>query len=298
MNPINYCAMLPNSEFISIDNNLERVSRFIEEVIISPKRLLRRWAAVTNQTPAVKIGYIGQHLSSLLTGVKGTRTGARGNDMEDGSEVKSCYKIDQADKCKDCGSRVLRMEETCPNCGSTNIIRKDDSKWLFSVKSEDELAQYLNMDRIVLILLDYPNFQLNDFSDIRICAFEIYPKEKRMKVFRELICYHYYHNYKPKVEKKLSTNPMDFHPWSYQFYKCNPIKIFECIIHNVDDSPAIEITKYVEPSTERGEDMETELMPTHLLRQNEWDNLLKKVTMRQLAPLMQGGPLSRKKFDL
>ena len=199
--------MRPNREFITIDNNLELVEQFLNELIVSPKRLLRNWASITNQTPAAKIGYIGQHLASLLTGVKGTRTGARGNDLEDGTEVKSCNKIDQADKCKDCGSRVLRMEAACPNCGSTNIVRKADSKWLFSVKSEDELTQYLNLDRIVLILMDYPRFMCNDFSDIRICAFEIYPKEERMKVFRELISNHYWNIYRPKADKGEKTNP-------------------------------------------------------------------------------------------
>ena len=103
-NHINCYVMCPNREFITIDNNLELVEQFLNELIVSPKRLLRNWASITNQTPAAKIGYIGQHLASLLTGVKGTRTGARGNDLEDGTEVKSCNKVDQADKCKDCGT--------------------------------------------------------------------------------------------------------------------------------------------------------------------------------------------------
>ena len=295
-NHINCYVMRPNREFITIDNNLELVEQFLNELIVSPKRVLRNWASITNQTPAAKIGYIGQHLASLLTGVKGTRTGARGNDLEDGTEVKSCNKIDQVDNCKDCGSRVLRMEAACPKCGSTNIVRKADSKWLFSVKSEDELTQYLNLDRIVLILMDYPRFMCNDFSDIRICAFEIYPKEERMKVFRELISNHYWNIYRPKADKGEKTNPMDFHPLGYQFYKCNPVKTFECIIKDVDGNATIEITKYVEPSVDRNESLETELMPTNLLQKKEWDALLKKVTIKQLAPLMRRPQLSRKEF--
>lgn len=35
--------------------------------------------------------------------------------------------------------------------------------------------------------MDYPGFKANDFNDIRICSFEIYPKETRMKVFGELL---------------------------------------------------------------------------------------------------------------
>ena len=62
----------------------------------------------------------------------------------------------------------MRFEDVCPECGSMRIDRKDDSKWLFSVRDEHELSQYLNMDRIVLILMDYPNFKLHDFRDMRI----------------------------------------------------------------------------------------------------------------------------------
>ena len=107
--------MKPNESFITINDNLKNVEKFIEEIIITPKRYLARWATLTNQTPAAKIGYIGQHLTSLITGVQGTGSGARGDDLSDGSEVKSCNKVDQVDKCKNCGTRVLRIENECPN---------------------------------------------------------------------------------------------------------------------------------------------------------------------------------------
>lgn len=79
--------MIPNSKFITIDDNLEKIKQFIDEIIIKPKHALTKWALVTNQTPAAKIGYIGQHLTSLITGVPGTGSGARGDDLADGSEV-------------------------------------------------------------------------------------------------------------------------------------------------------------------------------------------------------------------
>ena len=110
---------------------------------------------------------------------------------------------------------------------SQNIKRKEDSKWLFSVRSEEELNQYLNLDRVILILMDYPNFDSNDFNDIRISAFEIYPKDKRMHIFGELLTNHYYNIYLPKINDNAKTNPMNLHPFKFQFYKCNPIKTFE-----------------------------------------------------------------------
>ena len=82
--------MLPQRN--EIENNIELIKEFLDDVIVTPRNTLHKWAAITNQTPAVKLGYIGQHLASLITGVKGTGSGARGDDLSDGSEVKSCNK--------------------------------------------------------------------------------------------------------------------------------------------------------------------------------------------------------------
>ncbi len=280
--------MLPNKTYIDIFDNKSRIIQFLREIIIEPKHKLRNWSAITNQTPAAKIGYVGQHLASLITGVKGTGSGARGDDLRDGSEVKSCNKVDQVDTCKNCGKRVLRAMESCPYCGSTDIIRKEDSKWLFSVRSQDELDQYLNIERLVLILMDYPKFDLQDFKDIRITAFEIYPKERRMQVFNGLIKNHYYNIYRRKADSGEKTNPMNLHPWSFQFYKCNPIKIFECVINNVDsENASIDILSYIQPLQERGVEVATLPMPTHLLNKVEWDYLLENVDYSDLRKFLK-----------
>ena len=278
--------MIPQQQFLTIDNNLEQIKKFIEEIIISPKATLKKWSSITNQTPAVKLGYIGQHLASLITGVKGTSSGARGDDLSDGSEVKSCNKIDQADKCKKCGHRVMRYEEECPYCNSKDIERKDDSKWLFTIRSVEELNQYLNMDRVVLILMDYPAFDSNDFSDIRITAFEIYPKEERMHIFGDLIKNHYYNIYTPKLNDNAKTNPMNLHPFSFQFYKCNPIKTFECIIQDVENSPSIIFNKYIKPDEARDSSMQSEDMPSTLLKPKEWECMLKNVPFKTITKFM------------
>ena len=266
--------MQPDIQKVVISNNLDIIKKFFDEVVIYQKQTLNRWATITMQSPAAKIGYVGQHLASLITGIPGTCSGARGDDLSDGTEVKSCNKIDQADKCKSCGSRVMRSQTACPNCGSTKIDRKDDSKWLFSVRDEVELEQYLNLDRVLLILMDYPGFDEDDFASIRISAFEIYPKEDRMNVFCDLIKNHYYNIYRPKADAGGKTNPMNLHPFSFQFYKCNPILIFECTIQDIDTHPIIEISEYVDPKAERGASMKSLDMPTHLLKDAEWDALL------------------------
>lgn len=193
--------MLPDKSKIKIGNNKANIENFINDVIITPRRSLRYWSNITNQTPAAKIGYIGQHLASLITGVRGTGSGARGDDLADTTEVKSCNKVDQADKCRCCGHRVMRYDVKCPNCGSEDIERKNDSKWLFSIRDEYELNQYKNLNRILLLPMDYPGFLNNDFSDIMISAFEIYPKENRMNVFNQLIDNHYKNIYRPKADE-------------------------------------------------------------------------------------------------
>lgn len=281
--------MTPDASKITIYDNLEKIEQFINEIIVSPKRSLKAWASITNQTPAAKIGYIGQHLASLITGVPGTGSGARGDDLADGSEVKSCNKIDQADKCRDCGARVMRFENICPECGSTRINRKDDSKWLFSVRDEHELSQYLNMDRVVLILMDYPNFKLHDFKDMRITCYEIYPKEPRMRVFGELITNHYYNIYLPKLTNNEKTNPMNLHPNLIQFYKCNPIKVFSCIIKDIDTNPVIQIDResYVEPFVTRDSTLKPIPMPSFLLKRDEWEILFNSADFdTEIFPLL------------
>lgn len=269
--------MRPNIQKITINENLDKIKIFIQEVILRPKRTLKKWSVITRQTPSFKLGYLGQHLASLITGVQGSGSGARGDDLCDGTEVKSCNKIDQLDKCEDCGGRVLRYEETCPICGSRNIERKNDSKWLFSVRSYQELEIYKNLDRILLLLMDYPDFDKNNFNDIRISAFEIYPRDPRCKVFNNLIDFHYNHIYLPKIRKKGKANPMNLHPFSFQFYKCNPTLIFQCIIRDINKSRKdnIEILHYKLPHEERKGSI---LMPSTLLKSNEWGYLnLKKI---------------------
>lgn len=286
--------MTPDVSKITISDNLYRLEQFIANAIIAPRKIMKEWSLVTSQTPAVKIGYVGQHLASLITGVAGTGSGARGDDLIDGTEVKSCNKVDQVDKCKVCNSHVMRYEEKCSSCGSDKIARKDDSKWLFSVRDEHELIQYLNLDRVLLVLMDYPKFAEGDFKDIRISAFEIYPKEDRASVFRDLINNHYYNIYLPKITGKLKEdvtkgNPMNLHPFGFQFFKCNPVLTFSCVIKDIDSNPQILIDSdsYVLPEQDRPSSLPSLPMPTSLLKEAEWKTFLDKADYeKEIRPLL------------
>lgn len=178
---------------ITINDNQNLIKELLLELVLQPRINALKWSKITHQTPNLKIGYPGQHLASLITGIKGTKTGARGDDLEDGTEVKSCSRIDQMDKCKDCQSPVARSEIICSNCASSNIERKEDSKWLFTIRNENDL-KVLTEDtpRILLILADYPNFNQQDYQTLRFQAFEIWNNSNRQIKFKEIMT-NYYH---------------------------------------------------------------------------------------------------------
>lgn len=263
---------ITKAEYIKISDNLKLIRELITDLIVKPRNSAIKWSKITNQTPNLKIGYPGQHLASLITGVKGTGTGARGDDLEDGTEVKSCSRIDQLDTCIKCKSRVLRTQEICPNCGSSDIKRKNDSKWLFTIREQRDIDLLLNeVPRILLLLGDYPNFDANDFSKLRFQSFEIWPKHKRHKNFCKIIK-NYYNNIYLENKKKNSEivpAPKNFWPYQFQFYMSNPIKTCEIII---DKEGNITIPFYTAPYIDRAT-LSSVIMPTDLLNKEEENKL-------------------------
>lgn len=270
--------MKPSNKLITLHENIKQIVKLLDELVLQPRINAIKWSAVTKQTPNIKIGYPGQHLASLITGMYGERTGARGNDLVDGSEVKSCSRIDQLDKCNNCDSPVARLETKCSECGSTDIKRNNDSKWLFSVRNEAELKLLTKkVPRVVLIIGDYPNFKKNDFSTLRFQAFEIWPKSSRQKEFSIIMDNYYRKIYLGHKRKNPSSNPApkNFWPYQYQFYICNPIQTFSCIVKNADTKPEVSIEKYIEPNADRSV-LPSILMPADILKENEIDTILKK----------------------
>lgn len=71
--------MQPNISKITLENNSELIKDLLSDLVINPRLQLIKWSKITHQTPNIKIGYPGQHLSSLISGVEGNRSGARGS---------------------------------------------------------------------------------------------------------------------------------------------------------------------------------------------------------------------------
>ncbi len=291
--------MKPNKKFITIHNNKASVEKLLLDLVLMPRLKALEWSKITKQTPNMKVGYPGQHLASLVLGMEGSKTGARGNDIVDGSEVKSCSRVDQLDTCSDCGEKVLRIEEICPNCNSSKIKRMDDSKWLFTIRNENDLKVLLDdVDRVVLNIADYPYFSEGNYEDLRFQIFEIWTKSPRNKNFRTLMSNYYQNIY--LVHKSANATktpaPKNFWPFSYQFYLCNPIKILSCIVKNANTEPVVDIEYFVEPSVDRAT-LQSEPMPISLLTKDEL-NLIGKLSNEILEPLVTNGNIEAVKEEL
>ena len=267
--------MRPNPLHTTIRNNASLLRTLLLELVLRPRRDLVKWARVTKQTPNIKIGYPAQHLASLITGVEGERTAARGHDLRDGSEVKSCSRLDQLDKCRECRASVARIEASCPHCGAESIHRKNDSKWLIGIRSESELDFLLDrVPRILLIISDYPYFSSNDWATVRFQAYEIWPQHDRHRNFRLLMANYFRNIY----EKHIAANPnktpapKNLWPYSFQFYMCNPVRVFHCVVRDALENPRFADFHIADPEADRG-DIDPEPMPFDLLNATEVDLL-------------------------
>ncbi len=283
--------MRPDPERTTLQNNIPQITEMLQELILRPRRDLAKWARVTKQTPNVKIGYPGQHLASLVTGVEGERTGARGHDLRDGSEVKSCSRVDQLDKCNACNAAVARIESSCPRCSSTNIRRNNDSKWLLAVKSEEELRTLLDdVPRVVFILSDYPNYDEMDWNTLQFQVFEIWPQHDRHRQFSTLMENYFNNIFLPHIERnpRRTPAPKNFWPYSFQFYMCNPVRTFHCIIEHALEDANINVLEYIDPLMNR-ENVEPVPMPLSVLNRVERRDLQRVIGHHQYRLADQNG---------
>lgn len=268
--------MLPNQQFIKIHTNEELISELLNDLLIQPRGILKKWSDKTRQTMQVRVAYLGQHLASLITGVEGTGSAARGFDLGDRSEIKTCSRVDQLGRCDECGSAVLSQESNCRNCNSDIIKRKTDSHWIFSMKSEENKRALLKHPRIILLLFDS---QIDIPSDIQIRAWEIWPKSKRHNYFKWFVEDYWRNNYRPKILAGKKIAPLNLHPLKYDFHVMNPLPIFRAVIEG--DNNNVRIEHWIKPFEDRSR-LESEPMPAevltrerllHLINQLKSDNL-------------------------
>lgn len=207
--------------------SIEASEQLIKDLYINLRNTVNIWSKITNQTPQARMGYIGQHLVSVVTGYPGGKSGARGHDlvMSDGEygEIKTCYRVDQLGKCGVCGNSVSSLETECSRCTSNTIIRKDDSKWLINIRNSQELSKISEPKRYYFVLFEFENIDSCD-NNIIASIWEVDPKNKGFKY----CMIDYYLNIRSKSESKA---PFNMWPYHIKFELTNPMLIYRSIIY-------------------------------------------------------------------
>ena len=206
---------------------LEASEALIQDLYIDLRSKVNAWSEITYQTPQARMGYVGQHLVSVVTGYPGGKSGARGYDlvMENGSygEIKTCYRIDQLGSCGDCGAVVSSLETECSACGSKNIDRKDDSKWLISLRNDTEFAEVIEPKNYYFVLFEFANLLDPSNNDIEASIWQVDPLNKGFA----FCMVDYYLNIRAKSQSKA---PFNMWPHEFKFSLTKPTLIYKAII--------------------------------------------------------------------
>lgn len=201
----------------------------IGELYIDLRRRINGWAAITKQTAQARMGYVGQHLVSVVTGYPGGRSGARGKDLviseAEHAEIKTCYRVDQLGACADCKAVVASIERDCPGCGSPNIVRKDDSKWLITIRNTAEYDRVLEPKHYYLVLFEYVDVSAP--NTIRASIWQVDPLAPGFA----LAMIDYFSNIKANSE---SGAPFNLWPYSLKFALMKPRLLYRSLIASDD----------------------------------------------------------------
>lgn len=136
---------------LSKEQRKELIIRLLQEQIIDQRDRLRVWRDLTKQAAQIDTGYIAQHLVSLITSVPGSSMRGKGDDLTDGSEVKSANFIDSLDKK---GAVAPRW-----NCSSNDM---------------KTMEYYLKVPWLYLVSVD-----LNSDDMFRVRVWKLNPREHK-----------------------------------------------------------------------------------------------------------------------
>jgi hypothetical protein len=263
---------------------VEASEALLGDLYVTLRRSIANWAAVTNQTPQARMGYVGQHLTSVVTGFRGGRSGARGKDLllpeGEFAEIKTCYRIDQLGACRECKHAVASIEAACPSCGSASVNRRDDSKWLIGPSSEAELHALWDSKWFFLVLFDFA-----DFDDPREINARVWKVDPRSPGFAYCLV-DYFFNIRARSRSKA---PFNLWPFSFKFGLLGGELIYSAVIHE-DDS----IETLIFPGV-RGAPVPIELEPlTHYARSKSLSSPALQATAEELG----AHPVEAKRADL
>ncbi len=199
----------------------------IKDLYIDLRNKVNKWSEITKQTPQARMGYVGQHLVSVVTGFPGGKSGARGYDlvMNDGTygEIKTCYRVDQLGSCNKCGTVVSSLEIECSACGSIDINRKADSKWLISLRNDKEFEEVIEPAKYYFVLFEFEDLVDATNHNIVASIWEVNSKEKGFA----FCMIDYYLNIRAKSKSKA---PFNMWPHEFKFSLTKPTLIYRSII--------------------------------------------------------------------
>ncbi len=118
-------------EKINYEERKFLAKRLLEEQVVEQRKKLNNWSAITAQSSQIDTGYIAQHLVSLQTQIAGQGMRGKGDDLRDGSEVKSANYLDSLDKK---GAK--------------------EPRWNFSAGTERIMERFLEYPSVYLLSMD------------------------------------------------------------------------------------------------------------------------------------------------
>lgn len=251
-----------------MNTSKQLVKDCLHDLYIQPRKNLYKWSQITEQTAQVRLAYPGEHLASVISNVPGTGSAARGDDLSDGTEVKTCSRADQLSECRSCGTKVLVWQEECPECGSEDINIKTDSHWIFSITSQKELELYRDVvPRLLLLMFDRES---HETDKVRLRAWEVDTDQWYYKAF---VTDYFENNYKVKRDRGESPAPLNLHPEKYDFYMMEPELVFHADMDIEEDD--VDIVRWDFDDTKK------EPMPTDYVTLDQLRDLFTEEELRE-----------------
>jgi len=243
------------------ETNEKLIEEGIRELYLRPRLKRMKWSKITNQSIQAD-AYVGQQIVSLVTGIKGTGSRGRGDDLADESEIKSAIRIDQMCRCNDCKYTFPSLlDKECPKCGSKNYNQPKDSHASIRLATNHDLETLINLPAIYNLLIDASEDKENH---IRIRIWKIDPTREKAKEF-----------FKGSLEnnKTKGSSNVNFHPLKRQWHLMEPEMIF---LAETNETGADFKTKFYNLDYP-----EKELMPIKLLNIEEIKSLYPNVIFKK-----------------
>lgn len=208
---------------------IEASETLIKDLYIDLRSKVNAWSEITYQTPQARMGYVGQHLVSVVTGYHGGKSGARGYDlvMDNGNygEIKTCYRVDQLGCCRKCSAVVSSIENKCSACNSIDIDRKDDSKWLINLRNDTEFSKVLEPIKYYFVLFEFASLTDPTNTDVEATIWEVNPLKKGFAFC--MIDY-----YLTIRANSTSKAPFNMWPHEFKFTLTQPVLIYKSLIRS------------------------------------------------------------------